>query len=186
MSSIDFLRSSSTALFLGIVTCLMLVTSSVSAAGGQGTVAKQFNLNVNGRDVSDCWLNCHMFTTDLLPAPWTKDHINTPFNLKRNCEYSAYQEAMGRCLQYECKSSWDVKYAVEYGSVICKKAGVTMEIPIDPTYTATAGGYYATALVKPDTKVLASSAQPSMSLSRRTAGLVVASAVVLAALGAGC
>lgn len=82
-----------------------------------------------------------------------------------------------------------------------------MEIPIDPTYTATAGGYYATAyvhqipraphetktspfrscrLVKPDTKVLASSAQPSMSLSRRTAGLVVASAVVLAALGAGC
>lgn len=29
---------------------------------------------------------------------------------------------MGKCLQYECKSSWDVKYAVEYGSVICKKA----------------------------------------------------------------
>jgi hypothetical protein len=52
MSSINLLRSSSTALFLGIVTCLMLVTSSVSAAGEQGTAAKQFNLNVNGRDVS--------------------------------------------------------------------------------------------------------------------------------------
>lgn len=81
-----------------------------------------------------------------------------------------------------------------------------MEIPIDPSYTATAGGYYATAYVslpfpladgtnacslciiravKADTKVLASSAQHGSSLNVRTAGFLVASAVVLVTLGAG-
>ncbi|KAI5453072.1 hypothetical protein NCC49_006101 [Naganishia albida] len=181
---INRLLSSTTAVFLGIATCLLLFAPPVTAAE-QGSVAKQFNLNVNGRDVSDCWLNCHMFTTDLIPAPWMSDQHNSPFNLKRNCEYDQYREAMGKCLVYECKSSWDVKYAVEYGSVICKKAGVNMEIPIDPSYTATAGGYYATAAVKADTKVLASSAQHGSSLNMRTAGFLVASAVVLVTLGAG-
>lgn len=49
--SINRLLSSTTAVFLGIATCLLLFASPVTAAE-QGSVAKQFNLNVNGRDVS--------------------------------------------------------------------------------------------------------------------------------------
>jgi hypothetical protein len=81
-----------------------------------------------------------------------------------------------------------------------------MEIPIDPSYIATAGGYYATAYVpfpfhaldyanafslwsnsvsSPEIKKLASSAPHGSALNSRTAGLVVAGAVALVTLGAG-
>lgn len=52
MSAINRLRSTTKSLFLGIVACLLLSASSVNAGLEQGSVAKQFNLNVNGRDVS--------------------------------------------------------------------------------------------------------------------------------------
>ena len=36
---------------------------------------------------TECWYNCHMYTTQVIPAPWMSDHANSPYNLQANCEY---------------------------------------------------------------------------------------------------
>jgi hypothetical protein len=36
----------------------------------------------------ECWYNCHMYTTQVVSAPWTSDQHNNPYNLQANCEYS--------------------------------------------------------------------------------------------------
>ncbi|GHJ87605.1 hypothetical protein NliqN6_4007 [Naganishia liquefaciens] len=169
-------------LFSGFLLLLSPVTAS--PAGGS-TVAKQFNLNVNGKDVSECWYNCHMYVTQALPAPWMSDLHNSPQNLQANCEYPEYLQAMGMCLVSQCTNSWDVQYAREFGAVICKKAGVKTAIPIDPSYTATAGGFYATATWTMDMPVLASSAQQRSMFRMRTAVLAVLGGALQEHLSAG-
>ncbi|KAH8082354.1 hypothetical protein HD553DRAFT_314688 [Filobasidium floriforme] len=129
---------------------LLCLSSGALARSGEGegsSVAEQFGLHTAQGDVSHCWKQCNHDVTESIPAPWTHEtNLNQWSFISKNCLYDVYLETMAKCLVVKCESSWDVQYAVEYGEGMCKKAGHEVQYRLPPTYTETAGGYFATAI----------------------------------------
>lgn len=67
---------------------------------------------------------------------------NAPPALAANCANPPYTDALSACLASECKSAPDAAYASEYGTSICRRAGVDVEVKLPEAYLSAAAGYF--------------------------------------------